>query len=152
MAILSIAQLILLFDVERVNDLASDYDSGAKKPVYDADILTAIIAQATDYVEAQLSLQYTTAELEADKSIERVAADIAMYFLESRRNQVSPAVKESFERAQNYILGLLEGTFKLAAVSQLLPQGVETNSLEVLDSAEGFLYLTEDEQDILSGA
>ena len=130
--------------------MASDYSSVQQQPVYDVAIVEAIITQAEDYVKAQLSKMYSTVELEADKSIERITADIAMYYLEYRRNQISPDVKGAFERAQRFLLGLQDGTFKLAAVTQLLPEGNTTQPTEVLSAGEGFLYLDEDESNLLT--
>lgn len=147
---LSIAQFMLSFDAERVTDLASDYDDVQQQPVYNSDILDAIIAQAESYVAVQLSKMYSTTQIDADKSIERVTADIAMYYLEFRRNQISDDVQSAFERAQRFLKGLQNGTFKLAAVDQLLPAGEESQPLEVLRAGEELFYLTEDETDLLS--
>lgn len=147
---LSIVQFMLSFDAERVTDLASDYDDVQQQPVYNSDILDAIIAQAESYVAVQLSKMYSTTQIDADKSIERVTADIAMYYLEFRRNQISDDVQSAFERAQRFLKGLQNGTFKLAAVDQLLPAGEESQPLEVLRAGEELFYLTEDETDLLS--
>jgi len=147
---ITVAQLRLSFDTERVTELASDYDDVQAQPVYDEDILTAIIAQAEGYVSSQLSKIYSTAEIDADKSIERVTADIAMYYLEFRRNQISNDVQNAFERAQRFLEGLQKGTFKLTAVDQLLPEGEESQPTEVLEAGEDLFYLTEDETDLLS--
>ncbi len=150
MAILTVAELKKAFDAQRVTDLASDYSDVQQQPAYDEDIVEAVIAQAEDYIKAQLSKMYSTTELEADKSIERVTADIAMYYLEFRRNQISPDVKSAFERAMRFLQGLQDGTFKLAAVTQLLPDGETTQPTEVLAAGEGFFYLSEDESDLLT--
>ncbi len=147
---LTVAQLKLSFDAERVTDLASDYDDVQQQPTYDVAILDAIIAQAKDYVNAQLSKMYSTAQLDADKSIERVTADVAMYYLEFRRNQISDDVQSAFERAQRFLKGLQNGTFKLAAVAQLLPEGEENQPTEILEAGEELFYLTEEETDLLS--
>lgn len=151
MAILTVTELKLAFDARRVEDLASDFSEIQQEPVYDETILEAIIAQAEGYVKTQLSKIYSTAELEADQSIKRIVADVAMYFLEFRRNRVSPDVQSAFERAQRFLRGLQEGTFKLAAVTQLLPIGETTQPTEALSAGEGFFYLNEDESDLLTG-
>ncbi len=150
MAIITVTELKKAFDAERVVDLASDYSEVMGAPSYDETILEAIIAQAEDYVKAQLSKMYSTAELEADQSIERATADITMYYLEFRRNQISPTVQAAFERAQRFLRGLQDGTFKLAAVSQLLPTGNTEQPTEVLEAGNEFLYMTEDESDLLT--
>jgi len=147
---LTVAQLKLSFDAERVTDLASDYDSVQSVPVYNVAILDAIILQALDYVEAQLGKMYSTVQIDADKSMERITADIAMYYLEFRRNQISDDVQSAFERAQRFLKGLQNGTFKLAAVAQLLPTGAESQPTEVLEAGEGLFYLNEEETDLLS--
>ena len=151
MAILTVAELKKAFDAQRVEDLASDYSDIQQQPEYNEDIVEAVIAQAEDYIKAQLSKMYSTAELEADKSIERVTADIAMYYLEFRRNQISPDVKGAFERAMRFLQGLQDGTFKLAAVTQLLPDGETAQPTEVLAAGEGLFYLSEDESELLAG-
>jgi len=150
MAILTVAELKKTFDAERVTDLASDYSEAQQEPVYDESIVDAIIAQAEGYVKTQLSKMYSVAELEADQSIKRAVADLAMYYLELRRNQISPDVQGAFERAQMFIQGLLDGSFKLPAVAQLLPQGETTTPTEALRAGEGFFYLTEDEENSLA--
>ena len=150
MAILTVAELKLAFDAQRVEDLASDYSDTYQQPTYDEAIVEAVIAQAEDYVKAQLSKMYSTAELEADKSIERTTADITMYYLEYRRNQISPDVQSAFERAMRFLQGLQNGTFKLAAVTQLLPAGETAQPTEVLAAGEGLFYLNEDESDLLT--
>lgn len=150
MAILTVAELKLAFDVTRVEDLASDYSEVQQEPIYDEAILEAIIAQAEGYVKTQLSKFYSTAELEADPGVERVVADVAMYYLEFRRNQISPDVQSAFERARRFLQGLQDGTFKLSAVTQLLPEGVTTQPTEVLRAGEEFLYLEDDESDLLT--
>ncbi len=147
---LTVAQFRLSFDTERVTDLASDMNDVQGTPVYDVAILNAIIAQAVDYVSSQLSKMYSTAQINADKSMERVTADVAMYYLEFRRNQISDDVQNAFERAQRFLKGLQNGTFKLAAVDQLLPIGEESQTTEVLEAGEELFYLTEDEVDLLS--
>lgn len=150
MAILTVTELKKAFDAERVEDLASDYSQVQQTPVYDETIVESVIAQAEDYVKAQLSKMYSTAELEADQSIERITADIAMYYLEFRRNQISPTVQSAFERAQRFLQGLQDGTFKLSAVTQLLPQGNTDQPIEVLAAGEEFFYLNDDEIDLLT--
>ncbi len=149
MSILTVAELKKAFDVERIEDLASDYSAVQQQPTYDETIVEAIIAQAEAFVKAQLSKMYSTTELEADQSIERTVADITMYYLEFRRNQISPAVQSAFERARRFLQGLQDGTFKLSAVTQLLPQGSTSQPIEVLAAGEEFFYLNEDESDLL---
>ncbi len=150
MAILTVTELKQAFDAERVEDLASDYSAVQQQPVYDETIVTAIVAQADSYVKAQLSRMYSTVELEADQSIKRSVADIAMYYLEFRRNQISPSVQSAFERARRFLQGLQDGTFKLSAVTQLLPEGETAQPVEVLQAGDEFFYLTEDESDLLT--
>ncbi len=150
MAILTVTVLKQSFDAERVTALASDYSDVQEQPVYDETIVQAIIDQAEAYVKAQLGKMYSTAELEADKSIVRVVADVTMYYLEFRRNQISGDVKSAFERAQRFLVGLQDGTFKLSAVSQLLPDGETNEPTEVLEAGEGLFYLTENERDLLN--
>ena len=147
---LTVAQFRLAFDTERVTDLASDFNDVQQQPVYAETILDAIIAQAIDYVAAQLSKMYSTTQIDADKSMERITADIAMYYLEFRRNQISDDVQSAFERAQRFLAGLQNGTFKLAGVDQLLPIGEESQPTETLEAGEGLFYLDEDEIDLLS--
>ena len=148
MAILTVVELKLAFDAERVVDLASDFSTLANEPTYDETIIEAIIAQSEDYVKAQLSKNYTTVQLEADKSIERITADIAMYYLELRRNLISPTIQTAFDRAIAFLQGLQNGTLKLEAVTQLLPQGNTIQPTEIIE--DGFFSLTEEENDLLA--
>ncbi len=152
MAILTVTELKKVFDAQRVEDLASDYSDVQQQPVYDVAIVEAIIAQAESYIKAQMSKMYSTAELEADASIARATADVAMYYLEFRRNQVSPSVQSAFERAMRFLQGLQDGTFKLAAVTQLLPDGETTQPTEVLVAGEGLFYLNEEESELLNSS
>lgn len=149
MAILTLAELKQAFDAERVTDLASDYNSVQSRVVYDETILENIISQAEDFVKASLSKQYSVAQLEADKSVERFTADIAMYYLESRRNQFTPSVERAFERAQRIIQSLQDGTAKLGAVAQVLPRGNTEVPTEVLELGQDFFKLNEDEDELL---
>lgn len=150
MAILTVAGFKKAFDPERVTQLASDYDDVQEAPVYDVTVIETVLLQAEDFVKAAISKQYSTAEIEADKAIERVCADIAMYYMEFRRNQFSPAVESGFERAKRFLRDLQDGTAKLGAVTQLLPTGPSDIPIEALADASEFLYLTEDEQDSLT--
>lgn len=149
MAILSVVEFQKAFDPSRVTQLASDYDEVQAEPVYDETIVSAVLLQAEAFIKAALSKQYSTTELEADKAIERVCADVAMYYMEFRRNQFTPAVEAGFERAKRFLRDLQDGTAKLGAVAQLLPTGPSEAPTEAIEDASEFLYLTDDEQDLL---
>ncbi len=147
MAILSITTFRKLFDSDRITQLASDYSELHGEPYYDEEAVTTILTQADAFVKAALSKMYSTAEIEADKFIERLTADIAMYYLEFRRNEISATVQEAFKRAQLFLEGLRDGSFKLGAVSQLLPNGETTQPIETIET--GFFKLTENEEALL---
>jgi len=151
MAMLTKAELILAFDEERITQLASDYNELAQELIYNESIIDAAIAQADGFVKSSLSNQYSTAELEADKLVERFVVDISMYYLESRRNQVSDAVQKTFERTLRIMRDLQDGKTRLSAVSQLLPEGNTSEPTEVLEAGDGLFVLTEAEETLLNG-
>jgi len=150
MAILTVEEFKLAFDAERVKELASDFSEFQGRPEYNEVIVESVIAQAEGYIKAALSKQYSTTELEADKSIERITADIAMYYLEFRRNQFTPSVESAFERAVRFVKKLEDGSFKLEAVAQLLPKGETSQPTEALELGDGFFKFTDDESDLLT--
>lgn len=144
MAILSIAELQQLFDPDRIRQLASDSSTQFGKVTYVEGTVIAVIAQAEGVVKNSLSLQYTTAQLEADAGIKRITADLAMYYLESRRPPPTADTKILYKAARELLRQLQVGEAKLAAVDQLLPSGPTTEPKEALST--GFFNLTTEEQ------
>lgn len=147
MSILTIEQLKLVFDPSRIEQLASDTNLQFGKITYNAEVVTTIINQVEGSIKNSLSLQYTTSELEADLGIQRMAADIVMYYLELRRPPPSAATKSLYDAALLFLKQLQEGSAKLSAVQQLLPTGPTSEPTEAIST--GFFNLTEAEQNSL---
>ena len=147
MAILTVAQLQQLFDPDRIKQLASDSNTQFGVVAYDAAVVQAIVTQAEGTVKNALSLQYSVAQLEADAGVQRIAADLAMYYLESRRPPISADTVRLYKSALGLLIQLQNGTAKLAAVTQLLPTGPTEEPTEALST--GFFNLTQEEQDSL---
>lgn len=148
MAILTIAAFQLLFDPDRVRQLASDASLQFGKITYKAANVQSVIDKAEGVVKNTLSLQYSTAQLEADEGIKRIVADIAMFYLEIRRPPVSAETVRLHKLALGLLRQLQTGEAKLAAVPQLLPTGPTEEPTEAIST--GFFNLTEAEQDSLT--
>ena len=116
MAILTIADLLLAHDPERITQLATD------KSKYEENIITDRIAKAEGIIKSYLSPLYTTAELEADEIIKGLCAVITMYLLELRRSDFSDAIRTAYQDAILTLERLRDGTLKLADVATLLPK------------------------------
>lgn len=144
MSILSVEQFKLLFDPDRIKQLASDRSLQHGTVTYNAEIVAAVLTQAEGVIKNTLSLQYTTAQLEADAGIVRIVADVAMYYLELRRPPASAETVRIHKLALQLLTQLQKGDAKLAAVTQLLPSGPTAIPTEALSS--GFFKLTEEEQ------
>lgn len=144
MAILSVTELLQLFDPDRIRQLASDSNTQFGKVVYNESVVQAILSQAEGVIKNSLSLQYNAAQLEADAGIKRAVADIAMYYLELRRPPVSTETKGLHKLALHQIDQLQKGDAKLAVVTQLLPTGPTEAPTEAIST--GFFNLTEEEQ------
>lgn len=144
MAILTVDQFSVLFDKERIKQLASDFDYAHNKTIYDASKVSTVIAQAEGIIKNALCRQYTTAQLEADAGIQRITADLAIYYLELRRGDPSGATVRIFGEAKERISRLQDGTEKLDAVSELLPTGSTTEPTEAIKT--GFFSLTDAEE------
>ena len=114
MAILTVTGLQQLFDPDRIKQLASDSSTQFGVVAYNAAVVQTIITQAEGIVINSLSLQYSIAQLEADDGIERITADIAMYYLEARRPPVSVATTRLYEIALGRLTQLQKGDAKLA--------------------------------------
>lgn len=134
MAILTAADFKLLFDPDRIKQLASDSSLQHGTITYNEAIVTAVIDQAEGVVKNTLSLQYTTLQLEADAGIKRITADLAMYYLEARRSPPSEAKKNLYKLATALLTQLQRGEAKLDAVPQLLPSGPTEKPTEATDS------------------
>ena len=148
MAILTVEELLQLFDPDRIRQLASDSSAQFGKVVYDEGVVQTIITQAEGVVTNSLCLQYSNAQLEADAGIKRAVADMAMYYLELRRPPVSAETKGLHKLALHQIDQLQKGTAKLAAVTQLLPTGPTETPTEAIGT--GFFNLTQEEQTSLT--
>lgn len=144
MAILSVTQLQQLFDPDRIKQLASDSSGQFGKIVYSEGVVQAIITQAEGIVKNSLSLQYTPDQLEDDAGVRRITADVAMYYLESRRPPVSAETTRLYKVALGRLTQLQKGEAKLVAVPQLLPTGPTKIPTEAIST--GFFNLTEEEQ------
>lgn len=148
MAILSVDNFKLLFDPDRITQLASDSTLQHGTITYNAHVVQAVIDQAEGVVTNTLSLQYTTAQLEADAGVIRIVADIAMYYLELRRPPVSVETIALHKLALQLLSQLQKGEAKLAVVTQLLPSGPSEIPTEAIST--GFFNLTEAERDSLT--
>lgn len=123
-----------MFDHDRVEQLASDFDPRTGGSSYNADNATLVLGQAEGVVKNALSLQYTTVQLEADAGIARMVGDMAMYYLEFRRSNFSPEVKSAYANAGRLLDQLRNGDAKLSGVTQLLPTGPTSEPTEATDS------------------
>jgi len=123
MALLTVEEFRLVFDPERVAQLASDSSRQHGNIVYSEAIVTAVITQAEGIIKNALSLQYTVLQMEADAGLKRMTADIAMYYLELRRPPATPATERLYKIALGSLEQLQQGVAKLVAVDQLLPIG-----------------------------
>lgn len=148
MAILTVGTFKLLYDPDRIKQLASDSSLQHGTVTYNEAIVIAVIGQAEGIVKNTLSLQYSTAQLEADAGIKRITANIAMYYLESRRPPVSAETTRLNKIALHHLDQLQKGEAKLVAVTQLLPTGPTEEPTEAISS--GFFNLTEAEQNSLT--
>jgi len=148
MSILSVDEFKLLFDPDRIQQLASDSSLQFGTVKHNEAVVPAVISQAEGIVKNTLSLQYSTAQLEADAGIKRITANMAMYYLESRRPPVSAETARLNKIALHHLDQLQKGEAKLAAVTQLLPTGPEDEPIEAISS--GFFTLTQAEQDSLA--
>ena len=148
MAILTVAELLQLFDPDRIKQLASDSSTQFGKVAYSETTVQAMITQAEGTVKNSLCLQYSNDQLEADAGVKRITADLVMYYLESRRPPVSAATTNSYKVALGQLIAIQNGRAKLAAVSQLLPTGPTVAPTEALRT--GFFNLTTEEQESLT--
>jgi len=123
MALLTVEEFRLVFDPERITQLASDSSRQHGNITYHEGIVTAVITQAEGIIKNALSLQYTVLQMEADAGLKRMTADIAMYYLELRRPPVTPATERLYKIALGSLEQLQQGVAKLVAVDQLLPIG-----------------------------
>lgn len=144
MAILTIKELQRLFDADRIRQLASDSSTQFGKVVYNEGVVQTIVDQAEGVVKNALSLQYNTAQLEADAGVKRIVADLTIYYLETRRPPVSTETTRLYKVAQERLTQLQRGVAKLADVQQLLPTGPTEEPTEALST--GFFNLTKEEQ------
>jgi len=144
MSILTASELLLVFDPDRIRQLASDQSQQHGKITYNEAIVTAILNQVEGLVKNSLSLQYSTTELEADYGIKRMVADIAMYYLEIRRPPPTVETTQLYKAAALFLAALQQGTAKLSAVQQLLPSGPSTAPVEAIST--DFFSLTSEEQ------
>lgn len=133
-----------LFDVDRIQQLASDSSQQFGTVKYNEAIVQTIITQAEGVVKNTLGLQYSIAQLEADTGIVRITADIAMFYLESRRPPIAAETTQLYKLALHMLSQLQKGEAKVAAIDQLLPTGNEVIPTEAIST--GFFNLTEEEQ------
>lgn len=148
MSILTVDDFKLLFDPDRIEQLATDGSLQHGTIVYNESVVAMVVAQAEGVVKNTLSLQYGTAELEADAGIKRITADLAMYYLELRRPPVSVAMVRIHNLALQLLTQLQRGEAKLAEATQLLPTGPTEEPTEAIST--GFFNLTEAEQNSLT--
>ena len=142
--ILTVDEFKQLFDHDRIDQLASDFNRRHGKNVYAESIVQTILDQAEGVIKNSLSRQYTTVQLEADHGIKRMTAEIAMFYLEMRRPPVSAETTRLHDMALKLLKQLHEGTSKLSAVDQQLPSGPSEVPVEAIGT--GFFNLTEAEQ------
>ena len=121
MAILSYSTFRQMFDANRIEQLASDADPKYNRAVFHVSYVNTALGQAEGEVRSALSLQYSTAEMEADENLERVVGSIAMYNLELRRGDFTEQIATAYKWAQEQLRLLRDGTIKLADTAQLLP-------------------------------
>jgi len=146
MAIVSTAQLLKTFSTDRVKELAME-DSGGVL-TYDVTIVNDAITLAEGTIYNALDKLYSTAEINADAGVRRIASVIAYYYLESRRSAAPEYVITMYELALRNLEQLKKGEIVLAAVGQVLPSG-ETELENFLTKSGYFdgIYDTFDEQD-----
>ena len=121
MAFLTEAKLKLMYDVDRITDLASRESPSLGGRFYDATVITTLIDQAEVLIKGALSKNYTVAEIEADTSLQRMCGDLTMYYLEVGRGQVPAGLKQLYEIHLTRLDALISGDEKLSAVAELLP-------------------------------
>lgn len=137
MAVLTYANFKLIFDKTRIEQLASQVPVLGGAETYQKTIVEAIIVQADIVVKNALCNLYTTTEIEADKSLERVCAVIAMHYLELRRNQESPAIAAEYKNVLKMLDDLRFGTTRLEGATQILPKG-ETQQKSYITEGDYF--------------
>lgn len=147
MAILTVEVFKQLFDVDRIQQLASDMSQQFGTVKYNEAIVQTIITQAEGVVKNTLGLPYTEAQLEGNTGIVRIVADIAMFYLESRRPPIAAETTQLYKLALHMLEQLQKGEAKLEATDQLLPIGNEVIPTEAIQT--GFFNLTDEEQDSL---
>lgn len=134
MSILSLTEFRQLFDPDRISQLSSDSSARFGTILPSSTIVQAVIDQAEGVVKNTLSLQYTTSDLEADAGVKRIVADLAMYYLESRRPPPLAETARLHKLALTLLRQLQLGEAKLAVVDQLLPTGPTDEPTEATDS------------------
>ncbi len=145
MAILTVAQFKLVFDTERIEHLASVYNSVDELETYSEPVVQAILDQSEGEILNALSKSYSTTQIEADKSVKRLTAIFAMYYLQMRRGSYTDDIEKAYERAVILLENLEEGEVKLAAVAQLLPlHGISAPVDSAFDDSDLFDGLNPD--------
>ncbi len=134
MVIAAIADLKVHFDPRRVASLLTEGDDAATANA------TTIIATVEGRVKNLLSNQYTTTELEADAGIKGIVVVLAMAWLEMRRGNIPPRMKEMQRDAEAQLQALVSGEAKLADVAQLLPSITPSESVAPTDVFEDSGY------------
>ena len=124
MAVLTVATFKKFFDEERIRQLTTETSPSSGRARYNQAIVEDTIAQADGTVKNMLRNQYTVAQIEADKGVERIIVDLAIYYLYQRRpGDINSDIVNAFNRATTLLDDLQSGKSKLAAVDQLLPSG-----------------------------
>ena len=145
--ILTVAQLRLCFDGPRLNELSSRYDDSVGSIVYDETIISTCIAQADSLIKGNLVKGYTVAQIEADASLQRLCANITLYFLELGKGSLPDTVKTNYLEALERLARIRSGDEILAAVTQQLPTATNITPLtEEVSEDEYFSDLISDSE------
>jgi phage gp36-like protein len=120
-ALLTVTQLKTFIDSERVTELSSRRDESVGTMVYDESIASTCITQAESLIKGMLSNVCLSSQVDADSGMQRMCADIALYYLSQGRGSPTDSQIRIYEQHYERLRRLQEGTEKLAAVSALLP-------------------------------
>jgi len=124
------------FDKRRIAQLSDDGDGA------DAQIVVQVISAAAGHVSNRLSLQYATAEIEANEGIKNIVAVRAMYLLELRRSDVTVEIARLYAESEIMLQQLVDGESKLTEVQQVLPRITPESADDVYEESAYFEGLT----------
>lgn len=127
MAIITQTTLFSSFSRARIFDLV---DEGGGPNTADINVA---IAEAEGDIKNMLSKLYTTAQIEADASVQYICKVLTMFKLELRRSDFTPQIQQAHDRAQERLGLLARGETKLAAVAEVLPRIEQTDNVKSND-------------------